>query len=274
MRRKREKLWRTVAIVAIAVVFVAYLAPLFWLVLCTFKDKVQIFSTIPQLLFPPTLRNYRMVLMSDLFGRPFRQSVAVTTASTLLTLFLGTTSGYVFSRFRMRMKRDIMLFILLTRMIPPVVLLIPVYILYIRTGLQDTFLGLMLIYTNMNLAFSVWMMKGFIDNVPFTIEEAAMCDGYTRFHVFWRVVVPMVVPGLLATAVFCGIFAWNEFLFAQILTRSRFILMPVKIYSTNFFAAGLISTVSFLFVLPVIIFTYLIRKQLLYGVTFGVIRGR
>jgi multiple sugar transport system permease protein len=159
-------------------------------------------------------------------------------------------------------------------MIPPIVALVPIYILYLNIGLQDTFIGLILIYTNFNLAFSVWMMKGFIDNIPYTIEEVAMCDGYTRIHVVLKVVIPLATPGLVATAVFCSIFIWNEFLFAVVLSRTKIITVPVKVYSLSFVASGIISTINLLFVLPVIVFTYVVRKQLLHGVTFGIIRGK
>jgi multiple sugar transport system permease protein len=272
-RRKNKKIWRAIAVIVVGVVCIVYLFPLFWLVLNTLKTKVQIFDTVPKFIFKPTIANYRTVLSSGLFGKSFRMSVLMTLSSTLLTLLLGTTAGYVLSRFRMKLKNDLMFFILLTRMIPPIVTIIPIYTLYLNIGLQDTFFGLVLIYTNFNLAFSVWMMKGFIDNVPYVIEEAAMCDGYTRLAIFFKLLVPLVIPGLLATAVFCGIFTWNEFLFALVLSRSKIILLPVQIYSASFFAPGIISTISLLFVLPVIIFTYMVRKHLLQGITFGIMKG-
>ena len=255
-------------------VLVIYIFPLFWLGINTLKTNLQIFDPVPKLIFQPTLRNYKIVLSTDIFGRSFRLSVLLTLCSTFVTLLLGTMAGYVFSRYRMKLKNDLMFFILLTRMIPPIVALVPIYILYLNIGFQDTFFGLMLIYTNFNLALSVWMMKGFIDNIPYTIEEAAMCDGYTRFHVVLKVIIPLATPGLVATAVFCSIFIWNEFLFAVVLSRTKIITVPVKVYSLSFVASGIISTINLLFVLPVIVFTYVVRKQLLHGVTFGIIRGK
>jgi multiple sugar transport system permease protein len=190
---------------------------------------------------------------------------------------LGTMAGYVLSRYEMKAKDDLMFFILSTRMLPPVVAIVPIALLYSNIGLKDTYLGFLLLYTNFNLAFSVWMMKGFFDDVPFSFEEAAMCDGYTRFRAFVKVVLPMVTTGLAATAVFCAIMVWNEFVFAVILGTKKYALMPPTIFAKSYGTTGIIWGVltasSLIFVVPVVVFTYVVRKHLLRGVTFGVIRG-
>ena len=187
-------------------------------------------------------------------------------------------AGYVLSRYEMKAKGDIMFFILSTRMLPPIVAIVPISLLFSNLGLKDTFLGFLLLYTNFNLAFSVWMMKGFFDGVPFIFEEAAMCDGYTRLHAFVRVILPMVKRGFAATAVFCSIMVWNEFLFAVILGTKKYTLMPptimAKSVGTRGILWGVVAASSLLFVLPVIVFTYLVRNHLIHGVTFGVIRGK
>ena len=131
-------------------------------------------------------------------------------------------------------------------------------------------MGLLLVYANINLAFSVWMMKGFFDNIPNAFEEVAMCDGYSRLQGLIRLVVPMVIPGILATAVFCGIFVWNEFLFASVLTWNKIFLMTPKIVDSGVDSIGL--TITLLYSLPMIIFIFFIRKQLLRGVTFGILK--
>ena len=258
--------------IVIGAVFILYISPLFWMVLNTFKTNAQIYSDIPLFIFKPTLNNYRLVLGSNLFRGSFLLSIAMTASSTFLTLLIGTMAGYVFSRFHYRAKNDIMLLILLTRMIPPVVIVIPIFYIYVNTGLQDTFLGLLLVFANINLAFSVWIMKGYFDNIPQSIEEAAMCDGYSRLHGFVKLILPMVIPGILATAVFCGIFVWNEFLFASVLTWNKISLMTPKIFTTSGGAGSISLTISFLYSLPMIIFTFLIRKQLLRGISFGILK--
>jgi multiple sugar transport system permease protein len=243
------------------------------MVLNTFKTTAQIYNEVPLFIFKPTWNNYRFVLGSDLFRGSFVLSIAMTASSTFLTLLIGTMAGYAFSRFHFRGKNDIMLLILLTRMIPPIVIVIPIFYIYVNIGLQDTFLGLLLVFANINLAFSVWIMKGYFDGIPTTIEEAAMCDGYSRFHGFIKLIVPMVIPGILATAVFCGIFIWNEFLFSSVLTWNNISLMTPKIYTTSGGAGSVSLTISLLYSLPMIVFTFLIRKQLLRGISFGILKN-
>jgi multiple sugar transport system permease protein len=186
-------------------------------------------------------------------------------------------AGYALSRFTMKAKEDLMFFILSTRMLPPVVAIVPISLLYSNMGLKDTYLGFILLYANFNLAFSVWMMKGFFDDIPISFEEAAICDGYTRFRAFIKVVLPMVTTGLTATAVFCGILVWNEFVFANILVTELINLMPPTLLAITDTTTGrhwgICAAGSLIYLTPVVVFTYLVRKHLLKGVTFGVIRG-
>jgi len=268
--KRYSKISRIIVFVVIGVVFIVYISPFFWMLLSTFKTNDQIYSFTPMIIFKPTLDNYRIILGSNLFRGSFLMTIGMTVSSTLLTLLIGTMAGYVLSRFHYRAKKDIMLLILFTRMIPPVVISIPILLMYVNIGLQDTFLGLLLVYANINLAFSVWIMKGYFDNIPHSLEEAAMCDGYSRVQGFIRLVVPMVIPGILATAVFCGIFVWNEFLFASVLTWTKISLMVPKIADRGVDSIGL--TITLLYSLPMIVFTFFIRKQLLRGVSFGILK--
>ncbi|KKL03818.1 hypothetical protein LCGC14_2622310, partial [marine sediment metagenome] len=196
---------------------------------------------------------------------------------TLLSLLLGTMAAYVLSRYKMPGKDDLMFAILSTRMLPPIVVLIPISLLFTNIGLKDTYLGFLLLYTMFNMAFSVWIMKSFFDDVPFSFEEAAMCDGYTRFRAFLKVVLPMVKPGLAATSIFCGILVWNEFLFAIVIGTRKWVFMPPTIFTMSYGAEGIIwgvlASSSLIYIVPVLVFVYLVRKNLLRGITFGVIRG-
>jgi multiple sugar transport system permease protein len=289
-RKKVRMVVKILTFVVIGIVFLVYIFPIFWMGITSLKTKVQIFDPTPKIAFKPTLSNYKVFFgfrktgevgagergggSSKTFIRAFTNSVAITFASTLLALILGTMAGYVLSRYEMKAKNDLMFFILSTRMLPPIVALVPVSLLFTNIGLKDTFLGFVLLYTNFNLAFSVWIMKGFFDDVPFSFEEA---DGYPRFRAFLKVVLPMVTNGLAATAIFCGIMIWNEYIFAIVLGSKKWTLMPPTIFANSSGTTGIIWGVlaasSLLYVIPVIVFTYLIRKQLLRGVTFGVIRG-
>ena len=204
-------------------------------------------------------------------------SIIIGGGSTILAVGLGTISAYAFSRFKVAGKDDLLFFILSTRMLPPVVVVIPIYLMYISLKLLDTHLGLILLYTTFNVSFAVWLMKGFIDEIPKEYEDAALVDGYTRFQTFLKVVLPQSVTGIAATAVFCLITAWNEFAFALVLTNVGGVAVtsPPSITSATGSAGmdwGKIAASTFVFLLPVAIFTFLMRSHLLRGVTFGAVK--
>lgn len=204
-------------------------------------------------------------------------SIIIGGGSTILAVGLGTLSAYAFSRFNIAGKDDLLFFILSTRMLPPVVVVIPIYLMYSALGLRDTHFGLILLYTTFNVSFAVWLMKGFIDEIPKEYEDAALVDGYTRFQTFLKVVLPQSVTGMAATAVFCLITAWNEFAFALVLTEvgGRAVTAPPSITSATGSTGmdwGKIAAGTFVFLLPVAIFTFLMRSHLLRGVTFGAVK--
>jgi multiple sugar transport system permease protein len=205
----------------------------------------------------------------------FLNSLIVAITSTVLAVGMGTLTAYGFSRFRVPAENDWLFFILSTRMLPPVVVAIPMFLMYRVVGLTDTHLGLIILYTAFNLSFSVWLMKGFMDEIPKEYEEAALVDGYTRMQAFWKIVLPEAVTGIAATAVFCFIVAWNEYAFALIMTNRRAQTAPPFIPAQV--GSGLtdwttIAAGTVLFLLPVAIFTFALRHHLLRGVTFGAIR--
>jgi multiple sugar transport system permease protein len=294
-RRKKKKglkiVGTVIIFIVIAAVFVAYVFPIFWMGVTSLKTKVQIFDTVPKIFFKPTLNNYRVFLgtaeegevgagragAATSFIAAMGRSILMTISVTLLSLLLGTMAAYVLSRYKMAGKDDLMFMILSTRMLPPIVVLVPISLLFTNIGLKDTYIGFLLLYTMFNMAFSVWIMKSFFDDVPFSFEEAAMCDGYTRFRAFLKVVLPMVRPGIAATAIFCGILVWNEFLFAIVIGTRKWVFMPPTIFTMSYGTEGIIwgvlASSSLIYIIPVLVFVYLVRKNLLRGITFGVIRG-
>ena len=204
-------------------------------------------------------------------------SIIIGGGSTILAVGLGTLAAYAFSRFDVAGKDDLLFFILSTRMLPPVVVVIPIYLMYSRLGLRDTHFGLILLYTTFNVSFAVWLMKGFIDEIPKEYEDAALVDGYSRFQTFVKVILPQSVTGIAATAVFCLITAWNEFAFALVLTEvgGKAVTAPPSITSATGSAGmdwGKIAAATFVFLLPVAVFTFLMRGHLLRGVTFGAVK--
>ncbi|MEO1492030.1 MAG: carbohydrate ABC transporter permease [Pseudomonadota bacterium] len=209
------------------------------------------------------------------FGERFMNSVIIGFGSTFLSVFLGTLAAYAFSRYRIPLKDDLLFFILSTRMMPPIAVAIPIFLMFRTLGLSDTHAGMILLYTAVNLSLAVWLLKGFMDEIPREYEEAALIDGYTRFQAFTKVVLPQAATGIAATAIFCLIFAWNEYAFAVLLTSGTAQTAPPFI-PTIIGVAGqdwpAVAAGATIFLLPVMVFTILLRKHLLRGITFGAVR--
>ena len=222
------------------------------------------------------VREQQMILVGpSRFIDRYINSLVIGFGSTLLSVVLGTLAAYAFSRFRVPGKSDLLFFILSTRMMPPIAVAIPIYLMFRAVGLNDTHLGLILLYTVVNLSLSVWLLTGFMDEIPREYEEAAMVDGYTRLQAFRKVVLPQAATGIATTAIFCLIFAWNEYAFALLLTSGTAQTSPPFI-PTIIGEGGLdwpaMAAGTSLFLLPVLFFTVLLRKHLLRGVTFGAVR--
>jgi multiple sugar transport system permease protein len=199
----------------------------------------------------------------------------IAVGSTIFSVGLGLFAAYAFSRFEMPGKDDLLFFILSTRMLPAVVVTIPLFLMYRQLGLHDTHAGMILLYTVFNLSLTVWLLKGFIDEIPKEYEEAALVDGYTRFQAFYKIVLPQAATGIAATTVFALIFAWNEYAFALMLTSEAARTAPPAI-ATMQGRGGIewsaIAAGSLAFLIPVVIITFALRRHLLRGVTFGAIR--
>jgi multiple sugar transport system permease protein len=280
--------------VALGIVVFFFTFPLYWILISSFKTRADVTARTPTYFpfvdFQPTLLNYEEILTGATVqsetgvqaqgGRgEFRDrlinSVFAAVISTTLAVGLGTLSAYAFSRFRIPGEADLMFFILSTRMLPPIVVLIPIFLLFSDLKFNDSFLGLIILYTTSNLPFVVWMMKGFFDEIPVEYEEAAMIDGYSRLEAIWKIVIPEAIPAMAATAVFSAIVAWNEFVFANLLNRNYAATVPP--YLNSIVGVGAVewsrlAAASVIFVIPIIIFTYLVRNHLLRGVTFGAVR--
>lgn len=281
----RKKIYHIIALAVICIAVVVYLIPIYWIFVTSLKSPGDINTKVPKFIFKPTLKNYQKLIPEDrsqllngaFYPRQLLNSIIIASLSTFLAVSLGTLSAYAFSRFEVKGKNDLLFFILSTRMLPPVVVVIPIFLMYSALGLKDTHLGLILLYTTFNVSFAVWLMKGFIDEIPKEYEDAALVDGYTRFQAFLKVVLPQATTGIAATSVFCLITAWNELVFALVLTEygGAAITAPPGIPSAVASGGvdwGQIAAATFIFLLPVAIFTFLMRKHLLRGVTFGAIK--
>ena len=275
MLLEKKTYYYTSRFLIVFVVFI-YLIPIYWIILTSLKSSSDISAQIPQFFFRITFENYQKLVESQYFSQ-LKNSIIIGFTSTILAVVIGTLSAYAFSRFKVSGEDDLLFFILSTRMLPPIVIVIPVYLMYTVLRLRDTHFGLILLYTTFNLSFAVWLMKGFIDEIPTEYEDAALVDGYTRFQAFRMIVLPQAATGIAATAVFCLITAWNEFAFALVLTEvgGNTITAPPSIVSATGktgYDWGKVAAGTFIFLVPIAIFTFLVRKHLLRGVTFGAIK--
>ena len=209
------------------------------------------------------------------FTRRLLNSMIIAFGATVASVVLGLFAAYAFSRFDVPGANDLLFFILSGRMLPAVVVAIPIFLMYRQLGLHDTHLGMILIYTVFNLSLTVWLLKGFIDEIPREYEEAAMVDGYSRFQAFYKIVLPQSATGIAATTVFSLIFVWNEYAFALMLTSQNARTAPPAI-ATMLGRGGIewsaIAAGTLAFLIPVLIVIFALRKHLLRGVTFGAIR--
>jgi multiple sugar transport system permease protein len=282
--------------------------PLLWIGATAFKSQSDAIAYPPKVLFAPTLEGYvdlftvrsrqtpdfiaslppatnwyqklvrsqNMVIAGPSKALPrFVNSLVIGFGSTFLAVFLGTLAAYGFSRFRVPLADDLLFFILSTRMFPPIAVAIPIFLMYRELNLTDTHIGMILLYTAVNVSLAVWLLKGFIDEIPREYEEAALVDGYTRLQAFRKVVLPQAATGIAATAIFCLIFSWNEYAFALLLTSGDAQTMPPFIP----FIIGeggqdwpAVAAATTLFLVPIVFFTILLRKHLLRGITFGAVR--
>ena len=282
--------------------------PLVWIFITGFKSPPDSIAYPPKVVFSPSLEGYvnlfttrsrqtpeyieslgppktwydklvrerNMVITGpSRFKDRYVNSLVIGFGSTFLAVFLGTLAAYGFSRFKVPLKDDLLFFILSTRMMPPIAVAIPVFLMYRQLGLSDTWAGMILLYTAVNVSLAVWLLKGFVDEIPREYEEAAVIDGYSRFQAFLKVVLPQMRAGIAATAIFCLIFAWNEYAFALLLTSGEaqtappFIPLIIGEGGLDWPAVAAGTT---LFLVPIVFFTVLLRNHLLRGITFGAVR--
>ncbi|MES0883901.1 carbohydrate ABC transporter permease [Roseibium sp. SCP14] len=262
-----------------------YFAPVFWIILTAFKTRADALAIPPKLFFSPTLDNFHAVFFNvsstgDVTGTGvwlyFANSAFIAITSVLLALVIGTLAAYAFSRYPLKGNDTYLFVILTTRMLPPIVVIIPIFLMFRVTGLSGSYLGIILLYTGFNLPFSIWMMKSFFDDLNPEVEDSARMDGSGDWTVLGRIALPQVLAGLAATAVFALILTWNEFIFALLLTGTETRTVPVAIASTIGGEIGVhwgkLSAMVSLFLIPVFIVTFALQNQLLRGVTFGTVR--
>lgn len=273
---KRKKGIRSAVIYILLILFlVITLLPYFWLILTSFKTKLDAFAIPPKVFFKATLQNYYDVFITKGMLTNLKNSLIVMIATVVIGLILGLPSAFAFSRFPMKSDKILLNYLLGTRFTPFVVLALPLYLIMSKVGLLNSYVGIVVAHVAFNLPFVVWMMKGFFDAVPKEIDEAARVEGYSWLRVFLSIDIPLAKSGLAATSVFCAINSWNEFLMALILTGRNTVTMPVAIpglLTPQGTLWGQVAAVGTVITIPVMIFAIMVQKHMVAGMTMGAVK--
>lgn len=273
----RKRTLRTAILTGITLILmILVIVPVLWFILVSLQAPTQSAAQAPLANLRFTLQNYVNVFSKLRFLRYFANSLIVSIIATGVTLVIGSLASYSFSRLRNKVTENLSFWILSTRMLPPIAVIIPIYLLMSAVNLLDTFLGMIIVYMTISIPYSVWMLKSFFDEIPRELDEAAMVDGCSKIGILSRIVVPIAIPGIISTGVFNFILLWSEFLFALIITSIGTKTLPVAIAAfitdkgiewSNMAAAGSV------LIVPLAVMFYFIQRFLIRGLTFGVIKG-
>jgi multiple sugar transport system permease protein len=261
---------------AVTVAVLLSIFPIVYLLLTSFKQPELTFSIPPVWIFQPTLKNYQDVFVEGTFIKYFFNSVIVALGTTSIAIALGTFAAYGFARFRLRGGFYLRMSVLIPQMLPPITIIVPLYVLFNGMKLTDTRTALIISYLTFTIPLATWMMIGFFEDVPAELEESAMIDGCSRLEALFRINLPIVAPGLAATAILAFLYCWNEFLYAVILTGRDARTLPVTITSFMTNKAilwGRIAASGSLVLVPVLIFALLAQRYLVRGLSRGAIKG-
>ena len=264
--------------ILLIVILIVVLFPIYFTIQNSFKNLNDIFSFPPRFLFKPTLQNWRDVVLASDFLRFYMNSLIIAVITNVIVLFAASMAGYALARFKIRKKEDLAFWILSNSMMPPVAIILPLYILFSRARLLDTYFGIIIVFTAFNLPFAIWLMRSFFEDLPIEMEEAALVDGATRLGAFFRVILPLVKPGVVACAIYTFVMCINEFFFAFVLTGSR--VKPAAVAILNYLPTGVRGTLygqaaaaSILIMIPAVLLFILLQKHFIRGMTFGAIKG-
>jgi multiple sugar transport system permease protein len=260
-----------------AAVFVVglWLFPVYWILLTSFKPIREINSAIPVFIFKPTTENYSDLFAKFDFARVLMNSIVVTFVTCAVVMVLGIMAAYSLARMKVPGEKHIALWILSLRFMPPIAVAIPFYIKWQDLRLLDTYPGLIIVYVAFGLPFAIWLLRGFLADVPVELEEAALLDGLSRLQIIWRIVVPVILPGIASTAIFTFVFTWNEYLMALMLTSFNAVTVPVtiaKFVMPYTILWGDLSAAVLIQVVPMLIVVFLLQRHIVRGMSLGAVK--
>lgn len=250
--------------------------PLFWMFICSLKSDAEVVSTVFN--FTPTISNYSIVLFrpDSNYIKAFMQNFIVSGGAILLTVIAGVPAAYAFARYDFKNKEGWAFQILSFKFAPEILVILPVFMIFQRLGLYDTYFGLIWVYQLITMPLLIWVVRGYFEDISVEIEQAAQLDGYTWYEVFFRILLPLIKPGLVAASLLAFIFAWNSFTFPLILSGVR--VQTITITSLRFLASdsvhyGQVAVAAIIAVLPEILICLFIQKHLVRGLSFGAVKG-
>ena len=268
--------------IILVAIFIVVIFPVVWVFLTSFKSGKLVFDLPPVWIFNPTLDNYKYLLFESRFAlgvnilQNMKNSIIVAFGSTLLAILASMYAGYALSRFRFKGKKSFSLFIIATRMLPPIGTMIPFFLLINSLHLIDTYSALIIAYTALNIPLATWMLRGFLDEIPTELDEAAIIDGCGNNKTLWTIIAPLSAPGLMATSIFSFVLSWNDFTLANVLTKREARTLPLVVSSfltEEGVQWGPLSAAAMLVFLPPIIFFCCTYKHLAKGLTLGAVKG-
>lgn len=250
------------------------LFPLVWMLICTFKSDAEMYNTVFR--FHPTLENYGAVLLGTDYLKAFLQNLVVSGGAVLLTVLAGVPAAYALARYDFKRKEDIAFQILSFKFAPEIMVILPVFLIFQKIGLYDTYFGLIWVYQLITMPLLIWVVRGYFEDISVEVEQAAQLDGYSWFSVFFKNLLPLIKPGLVASGLLAFIFAWNSFTFPLVL--SGFQIQTITITSLRYIASdtvhyGQVAVAATIAVLPEIIACLFIQKHLVRGLSFGAVKG-
>ena len=274
---RMRKLESVLIYATLAVLVIAFLFPVIWVLGLSLKTRAQVFASPPLYLWWPTFENYADVLTRSDFVRAFVNTLIVSTSAVLLSLGIGAPAAYAFARFPSKGRSILFFSLLVMRMLPPIAVLVPMYLLFNKIGLATTRLSVVLAYTTFSLPLVVWIMRGYFEDLPVELEESAWIDGASRFGAFMYVILPLARPGLVAASILCLQLAWNDFLFSAVLTNNATQTLPVMMAAFNAGDSGMdwggLTASGMLVILPVTLFSFVAQRHLVAGLSSGAVKG-
>jgi len=266
---------RLLLTVGAAALTAVWLFPVIWMLLTSFKTNTDITSRVPVILFHPTWEHYRTLLVTYHFTQFFRTSFVIASITTIFTIAVGCLAAYALGCIEHRRSKDIAMWILSQRMMPPIAVIIPFFILFRIYSLIDTYVGLIIVYLVPALPFAIWLLRSFFRDIPPAVREAALLDGLRHWQILRDIVAPLAGPGIAVTAIFTFIFTWNEFLFALFLASERAVTVPVGIsqlilaYQVLW---GEVAAAGALALLPLLLVVFYLQRHIVRGMTLGAVK--